>query len=138
MEVKKVTKKLLLSKFELVKYQLLVELVFFKKEVLTSSDLELLSLLALWGPLDLKSFCDRAASIVYKDTDNDQVKIQNVRNRMVALERRSFVTKTKKGKKMVELNAGITIHKSGNILIEHLFASVSKPVKTTADEPIEV
>ena len=43
MEVNRVQKKIRVSSYELVKYQIITELIFFKKEHLIPSDIELLT-----------------------------------------------------------------------------------------------
>ena len=58
MEVNKVEKKYRLTHYDLVKYQVITEFVFFKKENLIDTDLELLTLLALEGPVELTKFCN--------------------------------------------------------------------------------
>lgn len=101
MEVNKITKKVRLDHYDLVKYQIITEVMFFKKESIVSSDLELLTLLGLWGPIELRLFCDRAAGIVYKHTEKPEVRSQNVRNRMVSLEKRGYVIKSRDRKSVV-------------------------------------
>jgi len=124
MEVNKITKKVRLDHYDLVKYQIITEVMFFKKENIVPSDLELLTLLGLWGPIELRLFCDRASGIVYKHTVKPEVRSQNVRNRMVSLEKRGYVIKSRKGKKIIQLVDGLGIAKRGNILLNYNFLAV--------------
>jgi hypothetical protein len=126
MEVNRVQKKLRLSKYDAVKYQLLTELVFFRKENIIPSDIELLTLLAMWGPMELGKFCTNAAKTLYtfKEIEEFSIRSQNVRNRMSKLEKRNFVVKTKSGKKQIELSQNITVFVKGNLLIDYNFLAI--------------
>jgi len=124
MEVNKITKKVRLDHYDLVKYQIITEVMFFKKENIVPSDLELLTLLGLWGPIELRLFCDRASGIVYKHTEKPEVRSQNVRNRMVSLEKRGYVIKSRKGKKIIQLVDALSVAKKGNILLNYNFLAV--------------
>jgi hypothetical protein len=126
MEVNRVQKKLRLSKYDAVKYQLMTELVFLKKEYLIPSDLELLTLLAIWGPMELGKFCTAAAKTLYTFTEVEEfsIRAQNVRNRVSKLEKRNFVVKTKSGKKQIELSNSISVFVKGNVLIDYNFLAV--------------
>lgn len=111
MEVKKVTKKLRVTKTNVIKYQLITEIVFFKEEHLIPSDLEILILLVMWGPMELVGFCLNAAKELYPETPPEDISVrsQNVRNRIVKLEKRNIVTKSKTGRKVISLNSDINI-----------------------------
>ena len=61
MEVKKVTKKIKVTTPDVIKYQLITEIMFMKKEHLIPSDLDILILLVMWGPMELVGFCMNAA-----------------------------------------------------------------------------
>lgn len=119
MEVNRIVKKYRVNHFELVRFQLLAELVFLRKEVISPADLEILALLALWGPMELKSFCDRASEIVYSRTEKPEVRSQNVRNRMVHLERRGFVDKSKRGKKVLSISPALGVEVDTNLLVNY-------------------
>lgn len=123
MEVNKVQKKVRVSKHDAVKYQIITELIFFKKEHVIPSDIELLTLLAMWGPLELSAFCNAAAKFLYKNIEPEEfsIRAQNVRNRMVKLEKRGFV---QKGKKIVQINPSMTIQRKGNILLDYNFLAI--------------
>jgi len=125
MDVQRIVKKVRMSKQDLVQYQILTEL-FMKKISLNQSDIELLTLLGLWGSLGLTEFCEKAADIVYKDTPRVMARIQNVRNRLVILERKGLVVKesaTKK-KKIISLSDTISVLVTGDILLDYNMLSV--------------
>ena len=126
MEVKKVTKKLRVTTPDVIKYQLITEIVFFKNEHLIPSDLDILILLVMWGPMELVGFCMNAAKELYPDTapQDLSVRSQNVRNRIVKLEKRNIVIKSKTGRKVISLNPDIDVHSKGNILLDYNYLSV--------------
>jgi hypothetical protein len=124
MEVNKVQKKVRVSNFDLVKYQILTELVFFKKENLIPSDIELLTLLAIWGPIKLSAFCNAAAKYLHKNIQPEEfsIRAQNVRNRIVKLQKRNLVVKTEE---KVRLHPDYNIYHKGNILLDYNFLSLA-------------
>lgn len=126
MEVKKVTKKLRVTKTNVIKYQLITEIVFFKEEHLIPSDLEILILLVMWGPMELVGFCLNAAKELYPETPPEDISVrsQNVRNRIVKLEKRNIVTKSKTGRKVISLNSDINIQSEGNILLDYNYLAI--------------
>lgn len=121
MEVNRVQKKIRVSSYELVKYQIITELIFFKKEHLIPSDIELLTLLALWGPIELGKFCNAAAKRLYKNIEMEEfsVRAQNVRNRMAKLEKRGIVQKINDGKRQIQLSPSLNIYGKGNVLLDY-------------------
>lgn len=126
MEVKKVHKKLRLSTQDIIKYQLITEVLFFKKEYLIPSDLEILTLLVMWGPIELGKFCIAAAKILYPEVSPEEIstRAQNVRNRIVKLEKRKIIVKSKTGRKVIILNPDIDIQSKGNILLDYNYLAV--------------
>lgn len=126
MEVKKINKKLRLSTPDIVKYQLITEVLFFKNEYLIPSDLEILTLLVMWGPIELGGFCASAAKVIYPDSLPEELstRAQNIRNRIVKLEKRNIIVKTKTGRKVIVLNPDIDVHSKGNILLDYNYLAV--------------
>jgi hypothetical protein len=126
MEVNKIEKKYRLSRYELVKYQLITELVFFKKEHIADSDLELLIWLGVNGPIDLTKFCSYIVKKSHKDIEPEEfaVKSQNVRNKLTKLEKRGLVVKSDTYKKMIQLTPSIELHMKGNVLLDYKFLSL--------------
>lgn len=126
MEVKKINKRLRLSTQDIIKYQLLTEVSFFKKEYLIPSDLEILTLLVMWGPIDLGGFCAAAAKVIYAESLPEELstRSQNIRNRIVKLEKRNIIVKSKTGRKVIALNPDIDVHSKGNILLDYNYLAI--------------
>lgn len=126
MEVTKVERKYRLTHHDLVKYQVMTEFVFFRKEQLSDADVDLLTLLALTGPVELTKFC----SLVVKETspklepEDFAVKSQNIRNKISKLEKRGFIKKSDSYKKTIEIQSTVKIQKTGNILLDYKFLAV--------------
>ena len=127
MEINKVTRKVRLDSLHTaIKYQLITELVFLRKQSIIESDLVYLTLLVEWGPISLKQFCNNVVIYLYgadsiKDVEKYPVRVQNVRNRMSVLEKRGLVHKDGKGKKVISFNPSINIQASPNLLLEYNF-----------------
>ena len=115
-----------MSTQEIIKYQLLTEVLFFKNEYLIPSDLEILTLLVMWGPIDLGGFCASAARVIYPDYLPEELstRAQNIRNRIVKLEKRHIIVKSKTGRKIIALNPNIDIHSKGNILLDYNYLAI--------------
>lgn len=128
MQANKVEKKLMLTKKEIVRYQLLTELVFFKKEHIIESDMDILTLLAMWGPTELSKFCNEAAKKLYviEKMEEFSVKAQNVRNRISKLQKRGFVIKDPQNKKIIQISPDINILTKGNVLVDYKFLATEK------------
>ena len=94
-----ITLKYRVDRRENISFQLMMNLRFVRKQYIPDSDLHILTLLSEYDQVDLSTFCETAAEIVYKDTSRLMTKLQNVRNRLVILEKRGFVIKKSKGKK---------------------------------------
>jgi hypothetical protein len=126
MEVNKIEKKFKLSRYDLVKYQIITELVFFKKEHIADTDLELLTWLGLHGPVDLTKFCSFVVKQTYVNIEPEDfaVKSQNIRNKITKLQKRGLVIKSNSYKKMIELTNVITVHKVGNVLLDYKFLAL--------------
>lgn len=126
MEVNRVQKKIRVSSYDVVKYQIITELIFFKKEHLIPSDIELLTLLALWGPIELGKFCNAAAKKLYKNIEMEEfsVRAQNVRNRMAKLEKRGIIQKINNGKRQIQISPSLSIYGKGNVLLDYNILAV--------------
>lgn len=126
MEVNKFERKMKMSKVDLIKYQVITELIFIKKEHVIPSDVELLTLLALWGPVEMGKFCNAAARQLYQTIEPEEfsVRAQNVRNRITKLQKRGLVVKRKDSRRLIQLDPSIPIHSKGNVLLSHNFLSL--------------
>lgn len=126
MEVNRIQKKIRVTPHDIARYQIMTEVMFFKKEHLIPSDIELLTLLAIWGPMDLGTFCTQAAKNLNPNIKPEEIAVraQNVRNRVVKLEKRALVEKSRRGKKVIQINERIAIATKGNVLLDYNFLAV--------------
>jgi hypothetical protein len=130
MDINRLTRKIRLdSMHTAIKYQLITELVFLRKQSIIDSDLTYLTLLVEWGPMPLKQFCNNVVVYLFgaesmRDVEKHPVRVQNVRNRLGVLEKRGLVVKDGKGKKMISFNPSIKVESTGNILLEYNFLYV--------------
>ena len=126
MEVKKVNKKLRMTTKDVIRYQILTEIMFFRNETLIPSDIEILTLLIMSGPIELGKFCLMSAKIIYPNAAPEEIstRAQNIRNRIVKLEKRNIVVKSKTGRKTIALNPSIDIHAKGNILLDYNYLAL--------------
>lgn len=141
MEINKVTRKVRLDSLHTaLKYQLITELVFLRRQNIIESDLTYLALLAEWGPMSLKEFCHKAVVYLFgKDSALDGVKhpvrVQTVRNRLGLLEKRGFIIKQGRGKKTLIINPSIPIKSEGNLLLEYNFIYVETKENKGSNSP---
>ena len=109
LEVKKIEKKYKLSLYESVRYQLLTELIFFRKEQVTLSDIDLLALLALHKNIELNKFCNIATNYFYPTVPNYQFasKSQNIRNKLNKLQKQKIITRDNQRIKLNNIDIAI-------------------------------
>lgn len=115
--VNQVDKRVRMNRWDIVKYQLLTHCYLYKI-VVSESDLECLTLLAMEGEAELTSFCNKA---------HDQhifSSIQSVRNCLTKVEKKKLIMKEGKNKKKIYINPDIKVHSSGNILLDFKFLSI--------------
>ena len=121
MEVSKIEKKYRLTHYDLVKYQVITEFVFFKKESLIDTDIDLLTLLAIDGPVELTKFCNDVVKKTFPDVLAEEfaVKSQNVRNKLGKLEKRGLIEKSDSYKKIIQIAISVPVLKTGNVLLDY-------------------
>ena len=126
MEVSKIEKKYRLTHYDLVKYQVITEFVFFKKESLIDTDIDLLTLLAMDGPVELTKFCNEVVKKTFPDTIAEEfaVKSQNIRNKLGKLEKRGLIEKSDSYKKIIQIAISVPVIKTGNVLLDYKFLAV--------------
>lgn len=126
MEVSKIEKKYRLTHHDLVKYQVITEFVFFKKESLIDTDIDLLTLLAMRGPVELTKFCNEVVKKTFPDIIAEEfaVKSQNVRNKLGKLEKRGLIEKSDSYKKIIQISISVPVIKTGNVLLDYKFLAV--------------
>lgn len=115
--VNQVDKRVRMSKWDIVKYQLMTYCYLSKIQV-SESDLECLTLLAVNGEQELTSFCNTAhMEKIFSST-------QSVRNCLTKAEKKNLIKKEGKNKKKIYINPDLKIHAKGNILLDFKFLSV--------------
>jgi len=129
MEVNRITKKLRITPQDNVRYQLITSIIFFKKETLTPSELDILVYLAMEGEIELGTFCNETTKKMYiiEKMEQFSTKAQNVRNIINKLVKRGFIDKSlEPGRKSIKLHPEIEVHYEGNVLLDYNFLSVNQ------------
>lgn len=113
--VKKVEKRVVLPKWDLVKYQILTH-CYIHRITVSNSDLECLTLLSINGPTELTDFCYDASEEynIFKSS-------QTVRNSVNKCEKRNLVNKDPKNKKIIMINNQINVQTEGSVLLDYKF-----------------
>lgn len=126
MKVNKIDKKVLLPFKELLRYQIVYDLVFVKKESVIPFDIELLTLLSFCGEIELGKFCTQATKELYEiqELEDFANKSQNIRNRINKLVKRNLIMKSMGNKKFIRLNDNITVHRESNLLLNYNFLGI--------------
>ena len=113
--VNQVQKRVVMSKKDIIKYQILTH-CYINNIIVSNSELECLTLLSKSGPIELTDFCYDAAEEhkIFKSQ-------QTVRNCINKCEKSKLVIKNKKNKKIITLNKNLKIQTDGNILLDYKF-----------------
>ena len=115
--VNQVDKRVRMSRWDIVKYQIITHCYLSKIQV-SESDLECLTFLAINGEQELTSFCNMAHDEkIFSST-------QSVRNCLTKAEKKNLIKKEGKNKKKIYINPDINVHARGNILLDFKFLSV--------------
>jgi hypothetical protein len=113
--VKKVEKRVVLPKWDLVKYQILTH-CYIHRITVSDSDLNCLTLLSINGPSELTDFCYDAS-----EEHNIFKSSQTVRNSVNKCEKKGLVEKDPDNKKIVTISKGVKIETKGSILLDYKF-----------------
>jgi hypothetical protein len=113
--VNQVQKKVVMSKKDIIKYQILTH-CYISRITLSDSDLECLTLLSTLGPIELSHFCYEAS-----DEYNIFKSEQTVRNCINKCEKNNLVLKDTNNKKVVMINPNLKIQTEGSILLDYKF-----------------
>ena len=113
--VKQVQKKVIMSKKDIIKFQLITH-CYLNKITVSNSDLECLTLLSIIGPLELTHFCYDAAEEhkIFKSQ-------QTVRNCINKCIKCGIIVKDNSNKKLIQINPELKIETSGSILLDYKF-----------------
>jgi hypothetical protein len=115
--VNQVNKKIKMTKWNIVKYQILTYCHLNNVSV-SEADLNCLTFLALEGDQELTSFCSKA---YVKEIFSS---IQSVRNCLTKAEKKHLIKKEGKNRKKIYINPEMNIFSEGNILLDFKFLSV--------------
>lgn len=113
--VNQVQKRVKMSKWDIVKFQILTH-CYLKKIAVSNADLECLTLLSLNSPVELTDFCYDASEDhgVFKSS-------QTVRNSLNKAEKNGLVVKDTNNKKIISINSNLQIQTDGNVLLDYKF-----------------
>ena len=116
--VNQVDKRVRMSSWQIVKYQILTHCYLYNIQV-SESDLDCLTLLAIEGDQELTSFCNKAHDKqIFSST-------QSVRNCLTKSEKKGLIKKEGKNKKKIFINPELKVHSQGNILLDFKFLSIA-------------
>ncbi len=116
--VKQIDKRVRMTKWDIVKYQILTHCYLNKIQV-SEADLDCLTYLAIEGQQELTDFCIKAHDKkIFSST-------QSVRNCLTKAEKKRLIRKEGKNRKKIYINPELSITSSGNILLDFKFLSVA-------------
>jgi hypothetical protein len=114
--VNQVQKRAVLSKSDVIKYQILTH-CYLNKITVSDADLNCLTFLSLSGPIELTHFCYDASSdeqMIFKSP-------QTVRNAVNKAMKTMLVIKDDVDKKLIRLNPTLQVQTEGDILLDYKF-----------------
>jgi hypothetical protein len=114
--VNQVQKRVKMSKWDVVKFQILTH-CYINRITMSESDFDCLTLLSFNQPIELSNFCLDASSEegwIFKSP-------QTVRNSINKAEKNGLVTKDPDNKKLIILNSNIKIQTTGTVLLDYKF-----------------
>lgn len=113
--VNQVQKRVIMSKKDIIKYQILTH-CYIKNIMVSNSELECLTLLSKSGKINLTDFCYDASEEhkIFKSQ-------QTVRNCINKCEKNNLVIKDKKNKKIISLNKDLKVLTEGSVLLDYKF-----------------
>lgn len=114
--VNQVQKKVKMSKWDVVKFQILTH-CYINKITMSESDLDCLTLLSFNEPIELTNFCLDASA----EEDWIFKSPQTVRNSVNKAEKNKLVIKDLINKKLIKLNPSLLIQTNGTILLDYKF-----------------
>lgn len=115
--VNQINKRVKMTKWDIVKYQILTY-CYINNISVSEADLNCLTYLALEGDQELTSFCMKAHSKSIFSS------IQSVRNCLTKAEKKRLIKKEGKNRKKIYINPEMNIFSEGNVLLDFKFLSV--------------
>lgn len=116
--VNQIEKKVVMTNWEVVKYQIVTHCYISKIQV-SEADLDCLTYLALEGEQELTSFCSKVHD------QNIFSSSQSARNSLTKCEKKNLIVKEGKNKKKISVNPDLKIIANGNILLNFKILSVA-------------
>ncbi len=114
--VNQVQKRVRMSKWDVVKFQILTH-CYINKITMSESDLNCLTLLSFNQPIELTNFCLDASA----EEDWIFKSPQTVRNSINKAEKNGLVIKDTSNKKLIKINPDIKIQTEGIVLLDYKF-----------------
>lgn len=115
--VNQVAKKVVLPRWEIVQFQILVH-CYLSKVTVSAADLDCLTTLGVQGEAELTEFCNTVTDKgIFKSS-------QSARNAISKAEKKGLIVKKGKSKKKIELHPEINLQANGNILLDFKFAHI--------------
>ena len=113
--VNQVQKRVVMSKKDIIKYQILTH-CYINNIIVSNSELECLTLLSESGPIELTDFCYDASEEhkIFKSS-------QTVRNCINKCEKNELVIKDRKNRKVISLNKDLKVQTKGSVLLDYKF-----------------
>jgi len=113
--VTQVQKRLVMSKEDIIKYQIVTH-CYINRITMSESDLDCLLLLSVIGPIELSHFC-------YEASDEHKIfkSEQTVRNCINKCEKNNLVIKNPENKKIISIHPDLKIQTEGDILLDYKF-----------------
>jgi len=113
--VKRVQKKVIMSRKDIIKFQLVTH-CYINKITVSNSDLECLTLLGSIGPIEISHFCYDAAE-EYKIFKSQQT-VRNCINKCI---KSNIISRDSKNKKLISINDKLNIETLGSIFLDYNF-----------------
>jgi len=116
--VNQIEKKMMMTNWDAVKYQLLTYCYLYKISV-SEADLNCLTFLALEGEQELTSFCSRVHEKKIFSSP------QSVRNCLTKAAKKNLIVKEGKNKKKITLHPNLAVFSKGSILLNFKILSLA-------------
>lgn len=115
--VNQVAKKVVLPRWEIIKFQIVVH-CYLKNVLVSTADLDCLTHLGVDKEAELTEFCNKITDLgIFKSP-------QSARNALSKAEKKGLIVKDGKSKKKISLSPEINIQSDGNILLDFKFVHI--------------
>lgn len=115
--VNQVAKKVVLPRWEIVQFQIVVH-CYLNSISISTADLDCLTHLGVDQEVELTEFCNKITDLgVFKSP-------QSARNALSKAEKKGLIIKQGKSKKKIAINPNVNIQTEGNILLDYKFAHI--------------